>query len=127
MLMLDENIRKEDWHELRRLRIRARKIGEDVGRAGMDDSEIIPLLHRLKSVTFFTDDIDYYRRQRCHAAYCLVYLAVPPEDTVGAIRRFLRHPSFRTWAQRKGRIIRVGLDGMRVWRGKRAGTEDIPW
>jgi hypothetical protein len=84
-------------------------------------------LHRLKSVTFFTGDVDYYRRDRRHPAYCLVYLNIDPKDTVEVIRRFLRHPSFRTWAQRKGSVIRVNLDGLRVWRRKAPRAEDIPW
>lgn len=127
MLVLDENMRDQDWHDLRRLRIRARKVGEDVGRAGMDDEEVIPLLHRLKTVTFFTGDIDYYRPNRRHAAYCLVYLDIEPKDTVDVIRRFLRHPAFRTWAQRKGTVIRVNLQGLRVWRWRAQRSEDVPW
>ena len=62
MNVLDENIAENQRQLLRRYRIPVRQIGSDVGRAGMTDDEIIPLLHCLSSPTFFTRDEDFYDR-----------------------------------------------------------------
>jgi hypothetical protein len=43
------------------------------------------------------------------------------------IRRFLRHPAFRTWALRKGKVIRVAPAGMHVWQRHARELELIPW
>ena len=44
----------------------------------------------MRRVTFFTHDADYYKRTWCHAAYCLVYMPVPPHEAAAYIRRILR-------------------------------------
>ena len=52
MTILDENIPEDQRQLLRSWRVPARQIGFEVGRPGMKDDEIIPLLHRLeKSLT----------------------------------------------------------------------------
>lgn len=56
MNILDENIPDSQLQLLRSWRIRVRRIGHGVGRQGMKHEEIIPLLHRLGAVTFFTRD-----------------------------------------------------------------------
>jgi hypothetical protein len=53
-------------------RVAARQIGYDVGRKGLKDEQIIPLLHTLDRPTFFTLDTDFYNRRLCHEGYCLV-------------------------------------------------------
>jgi hypothetical protein len=123
MNILDENIEDDQWKDLRSQRIRVRKIGKEIGRLGMTDEEIIPLLHQLRSGTFFTRDADYYEPWLCHASYCLVYLDIPSEDVALMVRRFLRHPRFRTWAKRSGKVIRVSYAAIRVWH-LRAGQEE---
>ncbi len=127
MHVLDENITEDQTSLLRERRIHFEQVGEGVGRLGMTDENVIPLLHDLRSVTFFTRDVDYYKRKLCHARYCLVYLDVRPHLTAETIRGFLRHPEFRTWAQRKGTVIRVTTEGMRVWRPGASKLEVIPW
>jgi hypothetical protein len=72
----------------------------------------------MRAVTFFTRDKDYYRRDWCHARYCLVFLDVEESAAAETIRRFLRHRAFRTWAHRTGTVIRASESGMRVWRLK---------
>ena len=72
MNILDENITDDQRKELGTYRIRVRHIGRDLGRSGMTDEEIIPLLHQLRRPTVFSSDADYYRRRLCHANYCLV-------------------------------------------------------
>jgi len=56
MRVLDENIIRGQRDLLRRWRVPFRQIGEELGRAGVQDAEIIPLLVQLKKPTFFTRD-----------------------------------------------------------------------
>lgn len=127
MNVLDENIPDREWHQLRRWRLRLRKVGEDIGRAGMSDQQIIPLLHQLRGVTFLTRDVDYYRQQLCHSSYCLVYLDVRADKTAFFVRAFLRHPAFDSRAKRMGRVIGVRPMGMHVWRLHAGAPELVLW
>jgi hypothetical protein len=115
MNILDENIPEDQRQLLRGWRIRVRQIGQEVGWPGMQDEEIIPLLHRVESSTFFTRDIGFYRRPLCHSHYCIVCLAVNIYEAASFIRRFLRHPQFQTQAERVGNVIRVGHVGITLW------------
>ena len=104
MNLLDENIFDPQRLQLLAWKIHVRQIGVDIGQQGMDDrEEIIPLLHNLRRPTFFTRDEDFYHPWLRHPGYCLVFLDVRPDDAAHYIRRFLRHPSFRTQAQRMGK------------------------
>ena len=67
MNLLDEIIRESEAELVRRWRIRIRQIGQDVGHLGIQDAEIIPLLHKLRRSTLFTRDLGFYDRQFCHA------------------------------------------------------------
>jgi hypothetical protein len=92
---LDENIPDDQREILLNWRMRFREIGRDVGHSGMQDDAIISLLHQLGPITFFTRDLDYFRRHLCHANYCLVYLDIKDNEVADFIRRFLRHPSLQ--------------------------------
>jgi hypothetical protein len=127
MHVLDENIPEPERELLDAWRIRVRQVGVELARKGTSDENVLPLLHKLREVTFFTRDMDYYRRDWCHARYCLVILDVEESASAGMIRRFLRHRAFRTWAQRKGAVIRVSESGIRVWKLKAKKVELIPW
>ncbi len=48
MNVLDEHVPAEQRDVLKRRRIAVRQIGRDVGRMGMQDEQIIPLLRRLR-------------------------------------------------------------------------------
>lgn len=122
MIVLDENVYDDQLAQLRRWHIPARWIGRDVGRRGMQDPEILPLLRTLRRPTFFSCDRDFSDRSFCSDRYCLVYLDVRQSDAVAYTRRLLRHPAFKTWAQRRGCVIRVAPGGILAWRvrGKRA-------
>lgn len=50
--------------------------GHEIGRQGMKDEEIIPLLHKLHRATFFTRDLGFYKRHLLHPNYCLVRVIV---------------------------------------------------
>ena len=76
MNVLDENILESQRQLLRSWRISVRQIGVELGRKGMADEEILPFLLTLPFPTFFTRDLGWAGRPVCHAAYCLVTLAV---------------------------------------------------
>ena len=115
MNILDENILSEQRQLLKMWRITSRQIGDDAGRKGMQDEEIIPLLHRSDRPTFFTRDNDFYRRHLCHSGYCLAYLDVGRYEVANFVRRLLRHRQFGTRAKRMGTVIRVFHGGLAVW------------
>ncbi|MGH9766776.1 MAG: hypothetical protein ACREAB_05010 [Blastocatellia bacterium] len=79
----------------------------------MDDhNQIIPLLHSLRRPTFFTRVHDFYKPNLRHSGYCLVCLDLPPDEVAEYIHCFLRHKSFRTQAQRMGKVVRVRHSGL---------------
>ena len=111
---------------LRGWRIRARQIGSDVGRAGMGDDEIIPLLHALDHPTFFTRDRDFLQPWLCHPSYCLVYLDVGQFEAASFVRRVLRHRELNTRAKRSGTVIRASHDRLALWR-RRQYVRRLDW
>jgi len=115
MNILDENILNDQRQLLKMWRITSRQIGDDTGRKGMRDEEIIPLLHRSDHPIFFTRDNDFYRRHLCHSGYCLVCLDVGRYEVANFVRRLLRHRQFDTRAKRMGTVIRVFHGGLAVW------------
>ncbi len=127
MNVLDENIVKSQRQLLRSWRVSFRHISEDLGRGGIDDENIIPLLHQLRRPTFFTSDSDFYRRRLCHARYCIIYLAVEEDETATYIRRLLRPWSFDTEAKRMGAVVQVSLGGLLVWRLHEGKTLELAW
>lgn len=76
MNILDENILASQSQLLRHWRITCRQIGNEVGRAGMQDNEIIRMLIKPRRPTFFTRDLGFYDQLLSHQHYCLVCLAV---------------------------------------------------
>ena len=127
MIILDENIPDSQRLLLRDWRIQISQIGHEVSRQGIKDEEIIPLLHRLKSVTFFTRDIGFYNRYLCHADYCLVCLAVNQYEVASFIRRFLKHPDFNTKIKRMGKVVRLTHIGLQVWQRHAEKEENFKW
>ena len=91
MILLDENFPESQRQLLRGWRIRVRQIGQEVGRSGMKDDEVIPLLLGLRRPTFFTLDRGFYRHSLCHARYCLVCVDVGQYESAIFVRRLLRH------------------------------------
>lgn len=128
MNILDENIVVSQRKLLDEWKIHFRRIGGAVGWLGMKDGEdVIPLLHHLKKPTFFTRDQDFYHPKLRHAKYCLVFLDVEPQETAEYIRRFLRHPKFRTQAKRMGAVVRVRHSGLTFWQTDVATQQAIIW
>ena len=127
MNVLDENIPDSQRQLLRSWRIKVRQIGHEIGRRGMKDEEIIPLLHQIGPVTFFTRDVGFYHRRLCHTNYYLVCLAVGQYESASFIRRFLRHPAFNTQAKRMGKVVQVSHKGIRMWRLHVEEEEELTW
>jgi hypothetical protein len=127
MIILDENIPEDQRQLLRSWRIRVRQIGFEVGRPGMTDEEIIPLLHRLGRATFFTRDLGFYIPHLRHARYGLICLAVSQYEAASFIRRFLRHPEFTTQARRLGKVVQVNPSGITFWQLRFDQEQKVEW
>jgi hypothetical protein len=128
MNVLDENIVVSQRQRLAAWKLHFRRIGGEVGRFGMKDcNQIIPLLHTLRRPTFFTRDRDFYHPMLCHSKYCLVYLDVDFDEVAEYIRRFLRHPAFRTQAQRMGKVVRVRHSGLTYWQVRQNVERIVSW
>lgn len=128
MNVLDENIVATQRELLRSRKIHFRRIGGEIGRAGMKDrSEIIPLLHTLRRPTFFTRDHDFYKSELCHAGYCLVFLDVAFDEAADFICRFLRYAAFRTQTQRRGKVVRVHHSGVSYWQVNVRKVHVLSW
>jgi hypothetical protein len=127
MIILDENTPEGQRLLLRRKRIRARQIGYDIGRDGMTDEAIIPLLHQLDRPTFLTRDVDFFDRLLCHDSYCIVYLHVGETDIADYVRRVLRHKELNTRVKRMGTVVRTGPSGLSVWRIRKQEETHLDW
>lgn len=128
MNILDEDIGQSQRDQLEIWKIHFRQIGGEIGTSGMKDYEgILPLLHRLKRPTFFTLDHGFYRPRLRHHGYCLVFLDVWDNEAATYIRRFLRHPEFRTQAQRMGKVARVRRSGISYWQAQLKKSQTLRW
>ncbi len=127
MNLLDENVTRDQADLLTQWGIRFRSISRDLGCQGIQDDNIIPFLLRLKHPTFLTRDEDFFERRLLHSRYALVWFDVDAGQTAFFIRRFLSHPSFRTSAQRLGRIISVRPQGMAYWAKDSVELIPVQW
>jgi len=114
VIFLDENIFADQRELLQKRRISLRQIGVDLEKKGLGDDQIISLLHRVARPTLFTRDSDYFGHNLCHDGYCLVWLKVKPLQVASFAWRSLRHPRFRSWNSRLGKVIRVSPKGITV-------------
>lgn len=127
MNVLDENISIIQQRLIKDWRIPIRHVGYAIGRKGMQDESIIPFLLTLPNPTFFTLDWDFYRRNLCHARYCLVYLNVRRDEVAVFVRRLLRHPEFDTQTKRMGAVVRASHIGLAVWRLRAEQETHYDW
>ncbi len=116
MNILDEQILENQRQLLRSWRVPVRQIGYDVGRKGLKDKEIIPLLLELRKPTFFTLDFDFFESRLCHARHAIVCMNVGKHEAALYIRRLLKHPGLDTVATRMGNVIRLSSMGIGVWK-----------
>lgn len=127
MNILDENIPRNQRELLISWRVSIRQIGYDSGRKGIQDDEIIPLLHQMRRPTFFTRDSDFFDRRLCHQQYCLVYLDIDKYEVASFVRRLLRHPELNTQAKRMGAVIRVTHSGVSFYRHHTDNISTLDW
>ncbi len=128
MNVLDENIISSQRSQLRTWRIQLTHIGTDIGYRGMKDrADIIPLLHRLRRPTFFTHDLGFFDPSLCHKEYSLVCLDVRAKEAATYIRRFLRHPKFRTRKQRPGKVLFIRARDLRYWQAGKREEQAARW
>jgi len=125
--ILDENIPEDQRQLLESWRIRTRQIGSNIGRKGMKDNEILPLLLQSRNCTFFTRDQDFYERGLCHGRYCLACLAVDKDEVATFVRRLLQNPELDTNAKRMGLVIRASHIGLSVWRRDAKKEARLNW
>jgi len=127
MNILDENMPESQRQLLRSWRIQTQQIGHEIGRQGMADEEIIPLLHELRLTTFFTRDLGFYKRKLCHSNYSLVILEVGQYEVASFIRRFLHHQKFNTKGKRAGRVALVTHLGIKSFYLVDAKESFVKW
>jgi hypothetical protein len=125
--ILDENLTRNQRELLEAWRIPVKQIGFNIGHSGMQDGEIMPLLIGRRRSTFFTRDDDFYDARLCHRSVCLVYLAVNMNEAAAFVRRFLRHPDFRIYSKRLGKVIRVSNRGISFWEINDARHRRVDW
>ncbi len=116
MNILDEQILESQRQLLRSWRIPVQQIGHDIGRKGLKDKEIIPLLFQLRKPTFFTLDFDFFDYRLRHPRYAIVCMDIRKHESALYLRRLLRHPEFETVAKRMGSVIRLSSMGIWVWK-----------
>lgn len=123
--VLDEQIKESHYREIK-LRMSIDKVGDGFGRPSWDDERICKELHG-SGKTFHTQDADYYRPNRRHSTYCLVYYDVPKTRFVEYVRRFLRHARFNTHRKRMEKVVRVTVERIYVWAIHRENVEEVEW
>ena len=128
MIVLDHNITREQVELLIRWDIRFLRIGVEIGLPSWDDEqEILRYLHRSKQLTFFTRDSDFFRYRLCHHNYCLTIIEMAEVETASAIRRFLRHPLFRTKVDRCGKVIKLLPQQLTWWEMGKRTRKHLIW
>ena len=127
MNIRDENIPRNQRELLLSWRVSIRQIGYDTGRKGIQDDEIMPLLHQLRRPTFFTRDSDFFNRNLCHQRYCLVYMDVDKYEAALFVRRVLSQAELDTQAKRMGMVIRVSRKGLSLYRLRTGKLTFLDW
>jgi len=115
MIIIDENFPESQRQLLLSWRLNIRQIGIEVGRKGLQDDDIIPLLLKHKNPTFFSLDFDFYNRKLCHSKYCLAFLDFGQYESAIFIRRFLSNKDFDSQKKRMGKVIKISHSGLLVW------------
>lgn len=113
MIVVDENIHDQRiiaaisaWYPGRVISITRLRL-----RSLIKDDAIPALLRKVPKPTFVTINVaDFWKKIPPDSSYCFVNVALPKECTreiPDLIRRFLRHPSFKTKTLRMGKIVRL--------------------
>ena len=127
MIIIDENFPESQRQFLLSWRINIRQIGLEIGRKGLPDNEIIPLLLKYKNPTFFSLDSDFFNRNLSHMKFCLVFLDLEQYESAIFIRRFLRNRDFSSQKKRMGRVIKASHSGLLVWKVNNETPQKYYW
>lgn len=128
MIVLDHNITKDQAQLLSSWHFHFQRIGVEIGLPSWDDQqEILRYLHHGKQVTFFTRDSDFFRFHLCHNNYCLVVIEMAEVETASAIKRFLRHPAFKTKTRRSGKVIKLSPHNITWWQARHRRRQNLIW
>lgn len=128
MNLLDYNITADQVELLVKARVHFRRIGFDVGRPEWDDQqELLRYLHRMRRITLFTRDLGFFRSEFCHPNYCIAVINFPAREAASAIRRFLRHPEFKTKALRCGKVVRLSPRVITWWQVGNDHQQHLIW
>jgi hypothetical protein len=127
VIILDENIDEFQKQFLHKRKYRFKQIGVDVGRKGMEDENIIPLLLKTKKCTFFTLDKGFYSRELCHKNYCIVFLSVSQFETSVFIRKFLNFKEFNNQTKRNGKVFLLEHKSIKFYNLNTMKEKKVRW
>jgi hypothetical protein len=99
----------------------------ELAQPGIQDPDIIPLLHHSNRPVLFTHNQDYFKRALIHPAYCLVWLDLYDGDAAIFIQRFLRHAAFASHRKRMGKVIRLHPQRINFWEKGQTALQTIKW
>ncbi len=123
MILLDENIPAHEREKLYKHKI----VYKQVATNGLQDNEIVVVLHGEKNPTFFTHDHDFYHLHLRHKSVCIVWLNVFVHQIAEYIIKFLKHTQFDTKAKRTGKLIEITTSKIRIWELNAEHSFDIYW
>jgi hypothetical protein len=127
MNVLDENFPDDQRRLLLGKRVHVQMVGRGLGRRGLKDDGIIPLLHQMVRPTFFTLDEDFHDRRLFHRGYYVVHLDVDDYSAADYVRRVLRHRDLNSKTKRMGLVIQVQPTGLTFWRINQKKVEHLEW
>ncbi len=93
----------------------------------MSDEEILSVLQQKGRITLFTRDAGFYARSRCHERCCIVWMQVSRMECAEYAMRLLKHARFRTFADRRGKVIRVQPTGLNWWERNSTQERSLGW
>ena len=127
MIILDENISRDQREALIKWKIKFKHIGYDLAYKGIIDENIIVLLHSFKQSTLFTWDKKLYNSKLNHKNYGIVHVDVKPKDVAVFIRKFLTNGIFDSKSKRMGKIVRITYEGIKWWEFSKDVEQQFFW
>lgn len=125
--IFDENFPAFAMQAIRQKVASVVQVGQDWGESGwLDVEQIIPHLHGLR-VTFHTLDAGLFKWRYAHSSYSVVYYDVSEAVLETWVIKFLKHHSFRTHAQRLGKVIKVSPAKVAYWELYNSQIKKIDW
>ncbi|HEY3739539.1 MAG TPA: hypothetical protein VGL53_06830 [Bryobacteraceae bacterium] len=105
------------------------KIGVDYLEKSTQDDQLALHLRGARRITFFSLDRDFFIKRWTygHANCSIVFVDAAPKRFAAIVDRFLRHPSFRTHADRMGSVFKLNEDFIVCWNVSSRTDAEIPW